>query len=104
MALVRKLNDYSVYYLIDLDEKVARYFSTDDTGVLVGKVSGALSSGLTITYTYDGSTWSEKITYCDGSKTRVTLVDGNGFDWEFTVTDIESAEKILEKPGYHDMN
>lgn len=104
VALVRKLNDYSVYYLIDLDEKVARYFSTDDTGVLVGKVSGALSSGLTITYTYDGSTWSEKITYCDGSKTRVTLVDGNGFDWEFTVTDIESAEKILEKPGYHDMN
>ncbi len=103
VALVRKLNGYSAYYLIDTDGKKARFFTTDDTGVQVGKVSGNLDSGLKITYSYGGSTWSETLSYSSGSRNRVTLVDYYGSEWDYTVTDIESAEKILNKPGYHDM-
>lgn len=102
LALVRRAGSYSIYYLIDFDGKKARYFTSDDTAVQVGKVSGSMDSGLKITYSYWGETWSEKLTYSSG-KSKVTVVDGNGFDWDFTVTDIQSVEKILNQPGYHDM-
>ena len=86
-----------------MDGKVARYYSTNDTGVQVGKVSGNLTSGLKITYSYWGDTWTETLKYSNSSHTRVTLTDANGFTWTYNVTDLESAEAVLGWPGYHDM-
>ena len=103
IALIRELNGYTLYYLIDMDGKVARYYGTNDTSVQVGKVSGNLTSGLRITYSYWGDTWTETLKYSNSSHTRVTLTDANGFTWTYTVTDLESAEAVLNRPGYHDM-
>lgn len=76
---------------------------TNDTGVQVGKISGTLASGLRITYNYWGDTWTETLKYSNSSHTKVTLTDANGFTWTYTVTDLESAESVLNRPGYPDM-
>lgn len=83
-AFVKEGPSYSTYYLFDTDTSTVINFYTDDTSVMQGTFSGNFKEGVTITWTDYG--YTESITeYEDGT---ATLIDGNGFDWEFEVCDV----------------
>ena len=90
-AFVRKLNGYSIFYMFDTDKKAVVYFVTNDTYVGRGTYTGAFSSGVTISW--DHGEFTEKFIYTGG--TTATLVDGNGFEWEYKPCDVSEAENIL---------
>lgn len=89
-AYIRKLSNYSLYMMFDEDAKKVTYFSTDTTFIMRGTYSGIFNSGVTISWD-DG--WDEKFIHLGGDK--ATLIDGNGFDWEYKVCDVEDAQEVL---------
>lgn len=93
-AFVRKLNNYSLYYMFDTDTKQVVTFGTQDTYVDKGTYSGDFNSGVTIKWNH--GEWTEKFSQPDGSS-YATLTDGNGFDWPYKVCDIMDAQKILNE-------
>lgn len=92
-AFIREMSDYDLYYMFDTDKKEVIYFSTNDTYIQEGIYSGRFSSGVDINWINDG--WHETFTLENDSKIA-TLTDGNGFDWEFEVCDVENAQKVLD--------
>lgn len=94
--------EYTLYYLIDTDEKVVRYFSTNDTGVLVGTYTGDLIEGIDILYT--GGNMHEQIQFENASDdSSIILTDPAGFEWTFSKTSVSEAEEILNQDGYQDI-
>lgn len=91
-AFVRKLSNYSIYYMFDIDTKQVVTFSTQDTYVDKGTYSGDFYSGVTIKW--DHGEWTEKFSQSNGSSYAV-MIDGNGFDWSYQVCDIMEAQEIL---------
>lgn len=59
--------------------------------VMEGAYTGSFSSGVTISWD-DG--WDEKFKHSSGS--TATLIDGNGFDWDYKVCDVDEAQKVLD--------
>lgn len=92
-AFVRAMSNYSLYYMFDTDTNAVVYFSSHDTFVDNGTYSGEFSSGVTITW--DHGEWTETFTNKSGSN-DATMIDGNGFDWEYKVCSVEDAQKILD--------
>lgn len=93
---------YTLYYLIDTDEKVVRYFSTNDTGVLVGIYSGELNDEIDILYT--GGNMHEQIRFENaGDDSSIVVTGSDGFDWTYSKTNVSEAEEILNQDGYHDI-
>lgn len=92
-AFVRAMSNYSLYYMFDTDNKTVVYFGTNDTYIEKGTYTGEFSSGVTINWSH--GEWTEKFTNKDGSN-NATLVDGNGFDWEYKVCSVVDAQKILD--------
>ena len=92
-AFVRAMSNYSLYYMFDTDNKTVVYFGTNDTYIEKGTYTGEFSSGVTINWSH--GEWTEKFTDKDGSN-NATLVDGNGFDWEYKVCSVVDAQKILD--------
>ena len=70
-------------------EKIGSKFDT--TKVMEGAYTGSFSSGVTISWD-DG--WDEKFKHSSGS--TATLIDGNGFDWDYKVCDVDEAQKVLD--------
>ena len=93
-AFVRKLSNYSLYYMFDTDTKQVVTFSTQDTYVDKGTYSGDFNSGVTIKWNH--GEWTEKFSQSDGSSYAV-MIDGNGFDWSYQVCDIMEAQEILNE-------
>ena len=93
LAFVRKLNGYSLYYMFDTDTKTVVQFGTDDTYLYRGTYTGSFSSGVTMTW--DHGEWTDKFKYSEGSS-RATYYDGYGYDWEYTVCDLKTAQDILD--------
>jgi hypothetical protein len=77
----------------DMPRKVVT-FSSQDTYVDEGTYTGDFNSGVTITW--DHGEWTEKFINKSGSR-NATMIDGNGFDWEYTVCDIAAAQKRLDE-------
>ena len=92
-AFVRAMSNYSLYYIFDTDNKTVVYFGTNDTYIEKGTYTGEFSSGVTINWSH--GEWTEKFTNKDGSN-DATLVDGNGFDWEYKVCSVADAQKVLD--------
>lgn len=92
-AFVRAMSNYSLYYMFDTDNKTVVYFGTNDTYIEKGTYTGEFSSGVTINWSH--GEWTEKFTNKDGSN-DATLVDGNGFDWEYKVCSVADAQKVLD--------
>lgn len=90
-AFIRALNGYDLYYMFDTDTKTVIYFGTNDTYIEKGTYTGDFSTGVTITWSH--GEWTEKFTHKSGS--TATLIDGNGWDWEYKVCDVEKAQKVL---------
>ena len=95
-AYIRDLNNYDLYYMFDTDTKTVVYFGTNDSYVDKGTYTGDFSNGVKITW--DHGEWTEKFIHKSGS--YATLIDGNGFDWEFKVCDVEKAQRILNDLQY----
>ena len=97
-AYVRRLSNYDLYYLIDLDEMTATSFGTNDSSVMVLPCSGDLESGLTIDYVDDG--FQEHLRFkTSGNDTVAILTDAFGSEWEYTKTDAAQAEAVLASVG-----
>ena len=91
-AYIRDMSNYDLYYMFDTDNKTVVYFGTDDTYIEKGTYTGDFSTGVTITWAH--GEWTEKFTHKSGNS--ATLVDGNGWDWEYKVCDVEKAQKVLD--------
>lgn len=90
-AYIRDMSNYDLYIMFDEDTKEVVYFGTNDTYVMKGTYSGKFSRGVSISWN-DG--WDEKFTHSSGNK--ATLVDGNGFDWEYKVCNVDNAQEVLD--------
>ena len=93
LAFVRKLSGYSLYYMFDTDTKKVVQFGTDDTYLYRGTYTGNFSSGVTMTW--DHGEWTDKFKYSEGSS-KATYYDGYGYDWEYTVCDLKTAQELLD--------
>lgn len=93
-AFVRKLSNYSLYYMFDTDTKQVVTFGTQDTYVDKGTYSGDFNSGVTIKWNH--GEWTENFSQSDGSSYAV-MIDGNGFEWSYQVCDIMEAQEILNE-------
>lgn len=101
-AYKKTFTEYTLYYLIDTDEKVVRYILTNDTGVLVGTYTGDLDKGIDILYS--GGEMHEQIQFeNEGDDASIVVTGPDGFDSIFLKTDVSEAEEILNQDGYHDM-
>lgn len=90
-AYVRELSTYDLYYMFDTDTKTVVYFGTNDTYIERGTYTGDFSTGVTITWSH--GEWTEKFTHKNGN--HATLIDGNGWDWEYKVCDVGTAQRVL---------
>ena len=94
-AYVRHLNNYDLYFLIDLDAMTVTSFGTNDSGSMVLPCTGDLNSGLTVDYVDYG--FQEHLQHeTPGDDSTLVLIDANGFDWEYTKTDVAKAESVLD--------
>ncbi len=92
-AFLRDMSSYDLYYMFDEDTKEVVYFGTNDTYVQEGVYSGDFSSGVDINWVNDG--WHETF-ICETDNSVTVLTDGNGYDWEYEVCDVENAQEILD--------
>lgn len=93
LAFVRRLSNYSLYYMFDTDTKTVVQFGTDDTYLYKGTYSGSFSSGVTMTW--DHGEWTDKFKYSEGSS-KATYIDGYGSSWDYAVCDVGTAQDILD--------
>lgn len=92
LAFVREMS-YNLYYMFDTDKKTVVYFGTNDTGTMKGTYSGEFSTGVTIHW--DHGEFTEKFIYNEGDY-YATLIDGNGFDWDYEECDVSEAQDVLD--------
>lgn len=92
-AYVRELGEYNLYYMFDTDNKKVVTFSYEQGYADKGTYTGDLSTGVRIVW--DHGEWTETFKNPNGSSTAV-VTDGNGFDWEYKVCDVETAQNVLD--------
>lgn len=88
-------SSYDIYWIIDFDEGYVYYFTDGNGESSCDRLkidSGSLNDKVTITYHDGGDTWSYKLhfKYVDHPETLI-MVDQNGFDWEYSTTDLDDA-------------
>lgn len=90
-----EMDSYDIYWIIDFDEGYVYYFTdgNDDPSCDKLKIdSGTLNDKVIIIYHDGGDTWSCKLhfKYVDHPETLI-MVDQNGFDSEYSTTDLGDA-------------
>lgn len=91
-AYIRDMSNYDLYYMFDTDTKTVVYFGTNDTYIEKGTYTGDFTTGVTINWSH--GEWTEKFTHKSGN--YATMIDGNGWDWEYKVCDVEKAQNVLD--------
>lgn len=91
-------SSYDIYWIIDFDEGYAYYFTEGNGNSSCDRLrieSGTLNDAVTITYHDGGNTWSYRLhfKYVNHPETLV-LIDHNGFDWEYSATDLDDALRL----------
>ena len=86
---------YDIYWIIDFDEGYVYYFTDGNGESFCDRLkieSGTLNDKITITYHDGGDTWSYKLhfKYVNHPETLI-MVDQNGFEWEYSTTDLDDA-------------
>lgn len=92
-------NSYDIYWIIDFDEEYVYYFTDGNGESFCDRLkidSGTLNDYITITY-HDGSdNWSYKLHFkYENHPETLIMVDQNGFDWEYSTTDLDDALSLL---------
>ena len=88
-------SSYDIYWIIDFDEGYVYYFTDGNGESSCDRLkidSGTLNDKVTITYHDGGDTCSYKLhfKYVEHPETLI-MVDQNGFDWEYSTTDLDDA-------------
>lgn len=96
LAYQKNCGEYRLFYLLDLDGQIAKYFASNDEMVLTGTCTGNLKDGLDIYYESEGFHEMLKRKY-SGDDSIIILIDANGFDWEFEQTTVAATEAILNR-------
>ena len=100
-AYKRICKDYTIYFVFDMDKKIARNFVTNDLGVISGTITGSLETEIKIRYTEE---WVETFRLKNLKDRRTAiLIDHYGFEFEYEIADVEEAESVLRQDGYHDI-
>lgn len=94
-SYVDRGGSYDIYWIIDFDEGYVYYFTEGNGESSCDRLkidSGDLNSAVTITYHDSGMEWSYKLhfKYVDHPETLI-MNDQNGFDYEYTTTDLDDA-------------
>ena len=94
-SYIDKGNSYDIYWIIDFDEGYVYYFTDGNGESFCDRLkieSGTLNDKITITYHDGGDTWSYKLhfKYVEHPETLI-MVDQNGFNWEYSTTDLDDA-------------
>lgn len=89
-AIVRKMSNYYIYYMFDTDSNRFINFTTDDSGTMGGSFSGDFSNSITA---YWDEGFNETIKF---SGSKAILIDSSGFDWDYQICDISTAQKALD--------
>lgn len=89
---------YDIYWIIDFDEGYVYYFTHGEGDNFCDRLkieSGDLNSRIVITYHDSGSTWSYGLhfKYVEHPETLI-MNDNNGFEYEYTTTDLNAALKL----------
>lgn len=90
-----KGGSYDIYWIIDFDEGYVYYFTDGNGESFCDRLkieSGTLNDKITITYHDGGDIWSYYLhfKYVNHPETLI-MVDQNGFDWEYSTTDLDDA-------------
>lgn len=91
-----KDNDF--YCLFDFDEGIARTFSTLDSSARIAKISGTLTTKLTLNFACNGKKWVERATFKDGNERTLHFINENGANYDLSLGKVSSAEKYLNGP------
>lgn len=93
--------EYSTYYIIDFDNRYVYYFTDgngSETCERVSIQSGDLNSYVLITYHDGGDQWSYGLHFKWKNQPDILIVqDEDGFEWEFSTTDLNNALRIRDK-------
>lgn len=92
-AYIRDMSNYDLYYMFDTDNKTVVFFGTESDYIDKGTYTGDFSTGIKIIW--DHGEWTEKFTHKSGN--TAILIDGNGWDWEYKVCDVDRAQAVLDK-------
>ena len=91
---------YSNYWIIDFDEGYVYFFSEgngDDSCDRVKIVSGDLNNIMKITYHEEDTSWDYFLGFrMQNYPDLLTVIDNDGFDYQYGVTDLEKALKLKE--------
>jgi len=89
-AYVRKMSNYSIYMMFDVDTKKVIYFATNDTSVMKGSYSGNFKKGVIINW---DEGFQEEIV--DTGNGNAKVIDAYGADWDYRICDVEDAQRTL---------
>lgn len=92
-AFIRDLPDYNLYFMFDTDAHTFVSFGTNDSGAIKGTYTGEFSEGVEICW---GEEWYETFVY-SGTGKYATYIDFNGFEWEYEVCEVLSAQNVLNE-------
>ena len=94
-SYIDKGGSYDIYWIIDFDEGYVYYFTDGNGESFCERLkieSGTLNDAITITYHDGGDTWSYKLHFkYAGHPETLIMVDQNGFDWEYSTTNLNDA-------------
>lgn len=99
-SYVDRGNSYDIYYIIDFDEGYVYYFTDGNGENFCDRLkieSGDLNTNIKITY-HDGDTqWSYKFHFkYENHPETLIMIDQNGFDLEYSTTDLDDALSIRD--------
>ena len=84
---------YDLYFMFDTDAHTIVNFGTNDTGMIEGTYTGDFSEGVEICW---DEGWYETFLY-SGTGKYATYIDFNGFEWEYEVCEVSSAQRVLNE-------
>lgn len=91
---------YDIYYIIDFDEGYVYYFTDGNGESFCDRLkieSGDLNSKIIITYHDGGTQWSYKFHFKYANHPeKLIMVDQNGFELEYSTTDLDDALSIRD--------
>lgn len=105
-AYGKRAGSYDIYWIIDFGEGYVYYFTDGNGESCCDRLkidSGTLNDKVTITYHDGGDTWSYKLHFkYVGHPETLIMVDNDGFEWEYSTTDLDDALEIKETKNIKD--
>lgn len=105
-SYMKRESSYDIYWIIDFDEGYVYYFTDGNGESTCDRLmidSGTLNDKITITYHDGEDEWSYRLhfKYVNHPETLV-MVDNNGFDYEYSTTDLDNALSLRDAKSLKD--